>query len=291
MASTRDYLGKYRLIRMIRAGATCQVWEAVDDVVHRRVALKALQPEVRRDKDEIAFLRHEFEVGKGLKHPHVIEVYDFHMEREVPFLVLELSKARNLKLMMQERGVEALAHMARKILEQASEGLYYFHSQGWVHRDIKPDNFLVSDEGDVKLIDFALAQRRPTGLSKLFGGRSKVQGTRSYMAPEQIRGKAVDWQADIYSFGCLVFEFLSGRMPFTGVSPEDLLKKHLFTPPPPLTAANQNVTQEFSDIVSRMMDKKQEGRPKSMEEFLTALRSLRMFKRQPKPPALADSGT
>lgn len=272
---------------MIRAGATCQVWEAVDDVEHRRVALKALQPEVRTDKDEIAFLRHEFEVGKGLKHPHVIEVYDFHTEREIPFLVLELSKARNLKLMMQERGVENLAHMARKILEQAAEGLGYFHGQGWVHRDIKPDNFLVSDEGEVKLIDFALAQRRRTGLSKLFGGKSKIQGTRSYMAPEQIRGQAVDFQADIYSFGCLVFEFLGGRMPFTGISPEDLLKKHLFTPAPPVTTVNQNVTQEFSEIVLRMMDKKPEGRLKSIDEFLTAVRGLRIFKRQPKPPSPA----
>ena len=158
MAITRDYLGKYRLIRMIRAGGTCQIWEAVDDVSSRRVALKALQPEVRTDRSEIAFLKHEHEVGRGLEHPHVIEVYDFHTDRAIPFLVLELSRSRNLKMIMQDRGAEVLHPNARTILEQAAEGLAYFHGQGWVHRDIKPDNFLVNEEGDeVKLIDFALA--------------------------------------------------------------------------------------------------------------------------------------
>ena len=112
--------------------------------------------------------------------------------------------------------------------------MQYLHEQGWIHRDIKPDNFLVNEEGDVKLIDFALAARERKGLGKLFG-RTKVQGTRSYMAPEQIRGKGLDARTDIYSFGCMLYELVSGRLPFTGVSPEELLRKHLYAPIPVLT--------------------------------------------------------
>ena len=154
-----------------------------------------------------------------------------------------------------------------------------------MHRDIKPDNFLVNDEGDVKLIDFALAQRIRTGLSKLFGGRTKVQGTRSYMAPEQIRGKALDARADIYSFGCMLYELVSGRLPFTGVSPEDLLRKHLHAPVPVLAGANKNITPDFSDLVGMMMAKDADQRPAIawMSSYAIFARSA-SFGPLPKPP-------
>ncbi len=281
MASGREFLGSYRMVRLIRAGGTCQVWEAVRD--QRRVAIKYLQPEVRTSREEIGYLKHEVEVGQTLKHPNVIEIYEFGVDRSIAFLVMEYQPGKNVKMLIR-LGLDTFAHMTHKIILEAATGLQYLHEQGWVHRDIKPDNFLVNNQGDVKLIDFALASRIRTGLSKLFGGGSKVQGTRSYMAPEQIRGKNLDARTDIYSFGCMLYELNSGKLPFTGVSPEDLLRKHLHAPIPVLSGANKNVTPDFSDLVGKMMSKAPNDRPDSMDDFIHHYRSIRLFRSTPKPP-------
>ncbi len=269
------------MVRLIRTGGTCQVWEAVRD--GQRVAVKLLQPEVRTDKEEIGYLRHELAVGKTLRHHNVIEIYDFAIDRSIAFLVMEYHPGRNLKMLIR-LGIETFGHLVPAIITNAARGLQYLHEQGWVHRDIKPDNFLVAEDGDIKLIDFALARRTRTGLSRLFGSRTRVQGTRSYMAPEQIRGQALDGRADLYSFGCMLYELLSGKLPFTGISPEELLRKHLTSAVPVLAGVNKNVTPDFSDLVAQMMAKDPKERPQSMDEFLRYLQTMRVFRALPKPP-------
>jgi eukaryotic-like serine/threonine-protein kinase len=154
-----------------------------------------------------------------------------------------------------------------------------------VHRDIKPDNFLITDDLQMKLIDFALSRRQKKGIFRMIAPRTKVQGTRSYMAPEQIRGEPPDVRADIYGFGCMVHEMACGKPPFTGVSSNDLLNKHLRATPPALEALNQNVTPEFAQLVRKMMAKEPKARPQSMADFMSDFRALRPFKVPPKPPA------
>lgn len=273
----KDYVGPYRRIRMIRAGATCQVWEVLRDGESKKVAAKLLQPEHAQSSDEVEFLRHEFEVAKEFQHPNVIQVYEFNIDRGIAYLILELSQFKNLKLLIRA-GIEPLEALTPKIIEQAATGLKYVHDKGWIHRDIKPDNFLVSDEGEVKLIDFAIAQRPVKGLAKLFARRGKTQGTRSYMAPEQIRGEAIDFRADIYSFGCLLYELVTGKLPYTGLNADDLLSKHLKSPVPSPLVSNANLTPEFVALVMRMMSKDRDDRPQSMDEFLKIFRTLRVFR-------------
>jgi serine/threonine protein kinase len=148
-----------------------------------------------------------------------------------------------------------------------------------VHRDIKPENFLLPVAGELKLIDFALAQRSREGLWKMFGGKTtRIQGTRSYMSPEQIRGLPLDQRSDIYSFGCMFHELLGGKPPFTGVTTNDLLMKHLRTPPPPVQAANRNVTDECAALIKQMLAKKPEARPKSMTQVQGLLENMEIFK-------------
>jgi len=281
VAQGREYLGSYRMVRMIRAGQTCQVWEAVRD--QQRVALKILQPEVRNDRQEINYLKHEFEVGKNLQHPNVIEVYDFNIDRKIASLVMEFHSGKNVKMLIRT-GLEAFGYLIPTIITTAAKGLHYFHEQGWVHRDIKPDNFLVTDAGEATLIDFALAERIRTGFGRLWGGRVRVAGTRSYMAPEQIRGKGLDARTDVYAFGCMLFELVTGRLPFTGVSPEELLRKHLHAPIPSAMAYNRNVTQEFNDLLLSMMAKEPDQRPETIEESLHRFQAMRVFRMMPKAP-------
>ena len=153
----------------------------------------------------------------------MIKIYEFNTEGEAPYLVMEHFEHPNLKLWL--RGGPQTSRPPRpKIIEQGAEALVYFHSEGWIHRDVKPDNFLLSDDGDVKLIDFAISHKKKSGFAALFCGiGKKMQGTRSYMSPEQIRSKNLDQRADIYSFGCMLFELLCGKPPFTGSNADELL--------------------------------------------------------------------
>lgn len=279
MATDRNYIGSYRLLKLVRAGASCQIWEVISEVDNRRCALKTLQDEHRTSKEEIALLKHEYTVGHSLHHPNIIEIYDFDIARGIPYLALEYFESCNLKQWMRQvsDSNQAKQHWTT-IIQQSAEGLNYLHQQGWLHRDIKPDNFLVNEKLQVKLIDFAIAERIRTGLAKLFGGRSKVQGTRSYMSPEQIRGEKLDVRSDLYSFGCMLFELTCGRAPFTGVSPDEVLQKHLRAPIPSVLAGNPEVSNEFATLVTRLMAKSRDQRPDSMQEFLDTFNHQRLLR-------------
>jgi serine/threonine protein kinase len=279
----RDFLGPYRLVRLIRVGHTCQVWEAAKTDEKDRYVLKVLRENLRNDRAEIAALKNEYECGKSLKHKNIIKIYDFANEGGAAYLVMEHFEHPNLKLWLREP--QKIAHLSLKIIEQAAEGLFSMHEQGWVHRDVKPDNFLVSNTGTVKLIDFAISTKQKSSLAALFsfGGR-KIMGTRSYMPPEQIRGKNLDARSDMYSFGCMLYELMTAKCPFTGTTADELLSKHLTSPMPSIQVHNDNVTPEFSELVKKMMAKKPDDRPASMWEFLKTFRSMRVFKILPKPP-------
>jgi serine/threonine protein kinase len=287
--ATLGYIGPYRLLNVVNTGRTSQIWQAYDDGQQRIVGIKVLLEKYQKDREEMGYLRWEYLVGRKVVHPRIIEIYSFEIDRGVSYLAMEWFPAPNLKQRLLQ-GVDKFAYLLPKIIEQASEALGYFHRQGWVHRDVKPDNFLVADSGDVKLLDLSLAQRSRRGLAKLFAGKSKVQGTRSYMSPEQIRGRAVDQRADLYSFGCMLHELLSGRPPFTGASANELLNKHLKAPPPSLEAADRNVTPEFAQLVRRTLAKSPAARPESFDEFLREFRTMRVYKNPPRPPQESGRG-
>jgi len=283
MTKVRDFLGPYRLTRLIRIGSSCQVWEAVEEGSGKRYALKVLRPDHKDDKEELGFLKNEYEIGSKLTHPNIIKIYSFQTDTELPYIVLELFSELNIKQALRQ-GPESIAYMLEKIIEQSMEAVYFLHTKGYVHCDLKPDNFLVSRDGDVKMIDFTIARKMKTGLAKLFGGKTKIQGTRSYMSPEQILGKNLDQRSDVYSFGCVMFEMVTGKPPFTGDNPNDLLNKHLTASIPSPVVANENVTSEFASMVRSMMAKKPEDRIESMWDALKMLRGVKLFKKPPRIP-------
>lgn len=286
MTKTRDFLGPYRLARLIRSGSTAEVWEAIEENDQKRYALKILKRSYRKDKAELAALKHEYTVAKELNSPRIVKMYEYRVESGAPFLVMELFSELNMKQALR-RGPDSLAFMLDKIVEQAAEGVYYLHTKNWIHRDIKPDNFLVSRDGEVKLIDFTIAEKKRTGFGKLMYKAKVVQGTRSYMAPEQIRGKVCDERTDVYSFGCVLFEAVTAKPPYTGSTPNDLLSKHLNASIPSPIVYNDNVTKEFADLVKRMMAKKPDQRPASMWDFLKEFRTIEIFKKRPRKPEIS----
>jgi serine/threonine-protein kinase len=246
---------------------------------------------LRRDRYSraaVAGLRHEYMVGQLLDHPHVIRTYEFDTCKEGAYLIMDLFRAPNLKQRIH-MGVEKLFYYFPQIVTRAAAGLTHMHEKGWVHRDIKPDNFLVDDAFDVRLIDFNLSRKEQGRLGRLLGGKAKVQGTPSYISPEQIRGQAVDRRSDIYSFGCVIFELLHGRPPFTATSANELLNKHLRTKPPSLTVVNKEVDPDFAQFVQHMMAKDPDDRPDSLAELTREIKLYEVFRTPPKPPAEATA--
>ncbi len=290
MAKSQQYLGSYRLLNPVGSGRRCEVWDTMHDALAERRACKIILPQYRTDKEQLALLRQEYEAASELHHKNVIRVYEFNVDKEMAFLAMEYFPSVNLKqLILQDR--EALEPRMPKIIERAAMGLGYVHEQGWIHRDIKPDNFLVNASDEVKLIDFALAEKKKGAWGRLFSMKGKIQGTRSYMSPEQIRGKSIDERSDIYGFGCMIFEALAGRPPYTGASTNDLLNKHLRNAPPSLEALNRNVTSEFSNLIKRTLAKDPEDRPQSMTEFLREMMTTRVLKVLPKAAVTKSDDT
>lgn len=283
-----DRVGSYRLVKQLGRGQYCELWE-VERADGERMAMKLLPPGTYHTRERIGFLKHEHAVGRNLDHPNVIRTDEFVSGASGTFLILELFKAANLKEWIH-RGFEPLAAHVEDFIRGAATGIGYLHSQGWIHRDVKPDNFLADEQGLVKLIDFNIAQKRRGALTRLLPGKAKVQGTKSYMSPEQIRGQAVDERADVYSFGCLVHELIAGKPPFTGASSQELLNKHLRSRPPSLEAigqraAGQGVTTQFAGLVQRMLAKEASGRPASMQAFLDEFARTTIFQTPPRSSA------
>lgn len=284
MASTTlEYLGPYRLLNVVNTGQTSRIWQAYDDRTRHFVGVKVLLEKYRRDREQINALKWEHVVAGNLQDDHIIRIHEFKASRGIPYLAMEWFSAPNLKQFIR-LGPDRIAYRVPSIVDQAILAMCYFAEQGWVHRDVKPDNFLLNDDGLLKLIDFALAVRIRRGLARLFPSRTKVQGTKSYMSPEQILGKPLDERSDVYSLGCSIFELVGGRPPYTGTSGNDLLLKHLRSAPPSLEVMNKNVTPEFAQLIRSAMAKRPRNRPESFRDFLAKYRMVRIYKRTPKPP-------
>ena len=285
MVIGRDFIGPFQLLRMIRSGTTTQVWEGLRTGEKQRIALKILLRDYRQDKNEIQQLKHEALVGEELKHPNVIRIFGYHEDQGNPLLAMELSTAKNLKQVLREQP-ELINARIGPVIRDCANGLKHLHSKGWVHCDVKPDNFLADEEAKIKLIDFSIAmktQKRKKGLGKLFAKKPKqAAGTRSYMAPEQIRREALDIRCDIYGLGCVIFELVGKKVPFAGNSPDDLLNRHLHQNPPSLESCS-DASKEFAEMIKKMMAKDPEKRYQDMGHFLSDLAKTEIYKAGKRP--------
>jgi eukaryotic-like serine/threonine-protein kinase len=277
-----EMIGGYRLLKLMMSGQTSQVWEVVEVSSQRHFAMKLLLPENTQHGLHRSLLFHEAAVGLAMAHPNIIRIVTVHKDPKNPYFVMEFFPGGSLRARLMTKQFDFIRDNAQNIFKQAATALAFMNAQRWVHRDVKPDNLLVSSAGDLRVIDFALARRieKPSFFGRMFRRKGKTAGTRSYMSPEQIRSEPLDGRADIYSFGATCFELVTRRAPFVGNSQEELLRKHLTDMPATPRTHNPDVTEEFAELVLRMLAKKRENRPRDFHEVLMKLRSIRVFKDQ-----------
>ena len=277
MPKLPERLGSLTLVQQLGLGKHCQVWEATTKAGDR-VAVKVIVPEMASVAGQRQLLEHELKVATSLAHPTVIRIDRLSEEGGLPHLVMELFPHPNLKKQIQA-GVGQLVPRLQRIVTELGLALDHVHARGWVHRDVKPENVLAAPDGQVKLIDLAIAARASGMLGRLLGGKTPPQGSPSYMSPEQIRGQALDARSDIYSYGCVIFELLAGRPPYTSSDTNDLLNKHVSAAVPAVDTVNRNATADATKLLRQMLAKKPADRPSSMQEVLGRLRAIRLVER------------
>jgi eukaryotic-like serine/threonine-protein kinase len=279
-AGTR--LGPYEVLAPLGAGGMGEVFRARDTRLGRQVAVKILPEAVSQDPRRVARFEKEARALAALSHPNILDIHDFGQSDGRFYVVTELLEGETLRdrITGEPLGWRKAAELAAAI----ADGLSSAHAAGIVHRDLKPENVFVTADGRVKILDFGLAKstgpvsRHAVTLTLPPGGAlsadGEVVGTLSYMAPEQLRGLKVDGRTDIFALGCVLFEMLSGKRPFTGATPADTISAILSGEPESLDAAHVLVPPALARITSRCLEKRPEDRFHTAHDLALALRSI-----------------
>ncbi len=275
-------LGPYEIIAPLGAGGMGEVVRARDTRLGREVALKILPESFARESDRLVRFEQEARAVAALNHPNILAVFDVGQHNGSPFLVSELLEGETLRAVL-DRG----ALPQRKAIEyavQIAQGLAAAHEKGIVHRDLKPENVFVTRGGRIKILDFGLAKlaQKPGAeaaadgitLTSSHTAAGVVMGTASYMAPEQVRGQAVDARTDIFSFGAILYEMLSGKRTFRRDTVPETMTAVLKEDPPDLADSTPGISPALDRIVRRCLEKNQEQRFQSAKDLSFALASL-----------------
>jgi len=267
-----------QILRRVAESNTAEIFHVVRLAGRFRgseYACKALRDQYARDRVERGHLEREYRICSGLTHPNLVHAHELQLSAARPYLLLDMVPGPSLRQRL-DRGPLPLKS-ALRWLAKVADGLGYFHEAGYVHRDVKPQNTVISDNGDVKVIDFALAVRQEASLAKHLIRRlaeRRRPGTWSYMAPEQIRNKRLTGLADVYSLGVTLFEVVTGRLPYSAESPQELLEQHLYAPIPSVCSLVPDAPDELDDLVHAMMAKDPLDRPTGMQYVSVKLRTI-----------------
>ncbi|WP_351224524.1 serine/threonine-protein kinase [Streptomyces sp. NPDC002133] len=292
MADTRLIHGRYRLLDVIGRGGMGEVWQARDESLGRRVAVKCLKPlGQQHDRSFTGVLRERFRrearVAAALQHRGVTVVHDFGEYEGVLYLVMELLEGRNLSQLLEDNRQHPLSVPdIVDIAEQVTDALAYTHERGIVHRDLKPANIMRLTDGTVKICDFGIARLgHDIGFTSRLTGTGIAMGTPHYMSPEQIGGGHVDHRSDLYSLGCVLYEIATGVPPFDLEDPWSVLVGHRDTPPVPPRKHRGELPSFLDRIVLDLLAKTPEGRPADAKELLRRITAARSVSGRAQPEA------
>ena len=249
------------MVERIAAGGMGEVFRAHDAVLAREVAIKVLHRSLAGDPAFVDRFRREARAAAGLAHPNIVAVYDWGAVDGVYYMVMEYVRGPSVRHLLNEQGRLEPAQAA-EILRQTLLALGHAHHEGFVHRDMKPENLLITKDGVVKVADFGLARAYADGRVTQAGA---VTGTVQYLAPEQIRGEPADPRSDLYSLGIVAYELLTGRLPFTGETAMAVAYKHLSDRVPAPSSILPDLPEELDGFVAAATDRDRELRPESAD--------------------------
>ncbi|HXY50093.1 MAG TPA: protein kinase [Terriglobales bacterium] len=272
-------LGPYEIQSPLGAGGMGEVYGARDTRLERRVAVKVLPPALASDGDRLKRFEHEAHILSSLNHPNLLTIYDVGSQDGIQYFVSEFLEGQTLReLLRHDRlGVRKATDYGLQI----AKGLAAAHEKGIVHRDLKPENIFVTNDDRVKILDFGLAKLSPTEKEEASGMTMTVQtvpgvvlGTVGYMSPEQVRGQATDGRSDLFAFGAILYEMLSGRRAFQGATPADTMSTILKEDPPEATETGRQVPPALESIVRHCLEKNPQRRFQSAQDLSFHLEQL-----------------
>lgn len=273
--------GRYRIRTRVAVGGMSSVYAAVDQRLDREVAVKVMASTLTADPVFVDRFAHEARAAAKLSHVNAVSVYDQGSDADHVFLVMELVRGRTLRDLLRERGVLSPAE-AVSLMEPVLAALASAHRAGLVHRDVKPENILLSDDGVVKVADFGLARAVESNASSARTGL--MMGTVAYSSPEQFRGGHADQRSDVYSAGVVLFELLTGQQPHVGADAMSVAYAHVHTDVPAPSTLQRGIPPAFDDLVRRVTARDPAARPADAGVFLGELHDLRRELRLPVLP-------
>jgi len=274
-------IGAYKILSLLGRGGMGVVYRARDERLRRDVAVKVLPASLANDADRLRRFEQEAHATSALNHPNILTIYDIGAHEGAPFIVAELLDGEELRTQLGQGALPA--RRALVYAQQITAGLAAAHEKGIVHRDLKPENLFITTDGRVKILDFGLAKLRPPQVDGVDTGAPTqnkitepgvVMGTVGYMSPEQVRGQEADNRADIFSFGVILYEMLSGRRTFSGESAVEVMNSILKEDPPELGETDAKVSPALEKIVRRCLEKKPERRFQTASDLTFALEAL-----------------
>jgi serine/threonine protein kinase len=268
--------GRYALGEMIGTGGMADVFIGDDTRLNRKVAIKVLRRDLARDPSFVARFRKEALAAGGLNHSGIVSVYDSGEENNSPYIVMELITGESLRQLLQKGLIPQ--DRALEIVEGILQALEYSHKEGIVHRDIKPGNIMITDSGDIKVMDFGIA-RATDDIGATMTNTWNVVGTAQYLSPEQATGEMADGRSDLYSLGCLMYELLTGRPPFTGDTPVSIAYQHVSSPITPASQVKPGLSTDIDRMLEVVLSKDPNNRYQDATAMLADLQ--RVIKGEP----------
>ncbi|HTD36586.1 MAG TPA: Stk1 family PASTA domain-containing Ser/Thr kinase [Candidatus Limnocylindrales bacterium] len=272
-SAERIFNNRYRVDGTLGNGGMANVYVGTDTLLRRRVAIKVLREQYASDDDFVKRFSYEAQAAAKLSHPNIVNVFDFGREDHSYYIVMELVDGATLGDIMRDERVLP-EPVAVDYAIQIASGLAYAHRQGLLHRDVKPANILVTKDDVVKLSDFGIARavsEHTLGVTQ----PGMVMGSVAYISPEQAQGHELDERSDLYSVGVVLYQMLTGSLPFVGETPVAVALKHVSEPPPPIDPRTTGVSPAIASIVARLLRKNPQERFASATELASALREAR----------------